>query len=149
MPTADSGRIIIGEKRSQEIEIASIEFLLTIHTGSWWLIVIVLVTTYCGNLVAFLTFPKIDMQVKTVGELVNAKGTLSWGMREGTYLQEYIKTINEGKYKIRENIFCFTPFGLGINNYFGVVRDGEGGGWLVKIICPVEPKFMKSLTQDP
>lgn len=61
---------------------------------------IVLVTTYCGNLVAFLTFPKIDTQVKTVAELVHARGNIQWGMRAGTYLEEFIKNTDVEKYKI-------------------------------------------------
>lgn len=32
------------------------------------------------------------MQVKTIGELVNSK-TLTWGMRSGTYLEEYIRDV--------------------------------------------------------
>lgn len=47
-------------------------------------------TTYCGNLVAFLTFPRVDVNVKTVGQLVS-QSSLSWGMRSGTYLEEYIR----------------------------------------------------------
>ncbi|KAL7015643.1 hypothetical protein ACKWTF_016567 [Chironomus riparius] len=53
-------------------------------------LIIVLVTTYCGNLVAFLTFPRVDINVKTVGQLVS-QNSLSWGMRSGTYLEEYIR----------------------------------------------------------
>lgn len=59
----------------------------------------VLVTTYCGNLVAFLTFPKIDIQVKTVAELVHAQGSIKWGMRSGTYLEDYIKDTDIKKYQ--------------------------------------------------
>lgn len=60
----------------------------------------VLVTTYCGNLVAFLTFPKIDVQVKTISELVKARGNMDWSMRSGTYLEEYIKETDIEKYQI-------------------------------------------------
>lgn len=61
---------------------------------------IVLVTTYCGNLVAFLTFPKIDYQVKTVQELVNERGSMQWGMRGGTYLEDFIKDTDSEKYQL-------------------------------------------------
>lgn len=56
-------------------------------------------TTYCGNLVAFLTFPKIDIQIKTVANLVASSGTVTWGMRSGTYLEDYIKETDSVKYQ--------------------------------------------------
>lgn len=71
------------------------------------MIVIVLVTTYCGNLVAFLTFPKIDSQVKTVAELVEARGKIQWGMRGGTYLEDFIKNTEVEKYKILHEAAIF------------------------------------------
>lgn len=39
------------------------------------------------------------MQVKTVAELVDSRGSIKWGMRGGTYLEEYIKTTDMEKYK--------------------------------------------------
>lgn len=69
LPRSDSARIIV---------------------GTWWLVVLVVVTTYCGNLVAFLTFPKIDTPISTVGQLLNSEG-VTWGLRSDTYLQQYLK----------------------------------------------------------
>lgn len=59
----------------------------------------VLVTTYCGNLVAFLTFPKIDTQIKTIADLIDSQGSVKWGMRAGTYLEDYLKTTDVEKYR--------------------------------------------------
>ncbi|KAL1460988.1 hypothetical protein WDU94_012921 [Cyamophila willieti] len=61
LPEADSGRLMI---------------------GTWWLFVLVIVTTYCGNLVAFLTFPMIDTPVTNVNELLENQWRLSWGISE-------------------------------------------------------------------
>lgn len=59
--------------------------------GTWWLVVLVVVTTYCGNLVAFLTFPKIDIPISTINDLIEHRETVSWGLIKGTYLEEYLK----------------------------------------------------------
>lgn len=72
LPEADSGRIII---------------------GTWWLVVLVLVTTYCGNLVAFLTFPKIDIPVTTLNELINNKKGITWGIKSGSFFEDFIKVL--------------------------------------------------------
>lgn len=39
------------------------------------------------------------MQVKTVAELVHARGSMKWGMRGGTYLEEFIKDTDVEKYR--------------------------------------------------
>lgn len=59
LPTADSGRLLV---------------------GTWWLVVLVIVTTYCGNLVAFLTFPKMDKVVSNIHELLDHQDSLTWGI---------------------------------------------------------------------
>lgn len=70
LPKSDSGRIII---------------------GTWWLVVLVVVTTYCGNLVAFLTFPKMESPVNTVSQLVSSKQAYSWSIRSNTFLETFLK----------------------------------------------------------
>lgn len=77
LPKSDSGRIIV---------------------GTWWLVVLVIVTTYCGNLVAFLTFPKMEMSLNTVQQLITNKKGYTWSIRANTYFESYLKVgWNESK----------------------------------------------------
>nr|QBB73018.1 ionotropic receptor [Protaetia brevitarsis] len=78
LPYADSARLLI---------------------GSWWLVVLVISTTYCGNLVAFLTFPNNDKPVTTIDELLNQRDTVTWSIAPSTYYEYEIKISNEPKYQ--------------------------------------------------
>lgn len=68
--------------------------------GVWWLIVMVVVATYSGSLVAFLTFPNTDTAILTVEELIENKDRITWGFPNGSYLKEYLKSSEEKKYHI-------------------------------------------------
>lgn len=85
MPKSDSGRIIV---------------------GTWWLVVLVVVTTYCGNLVAFLTFPKMEIPVNTVRQLVSSSFT--WSMRSNTFLEAFLKVKKISEFYSRNNLKKFT-----------------------------------------
>lgn len=76
LPYADSARLIV---------------------GAWWLVVLVVATTYCGNLVAFLTFPKIDIPITTIDELLAHKDTVTWSLVRGSYLDKQLQ-VNKSKF---------------------------------------------------
>lgn len=44
-----------------------------------------------GNLVAFLTFPKIDNPISNIHQLLNSGHDVSWSIRSKTYFENYIK----------------------------------------------------------
>lgn len=68
--------------------------------GVWWLTMMVVVATYSGSLVAFLTFPNMDVAILTVEDLIAHKGKVTWGFPNGSYLEEYLKNAEEEKYHI-------------------------------------------------
>ncbi|XP_054283701.1 uncharacterized protein LOC129000742 [Macrosteles quadrilineatus] len=74
LPLADSGRLII---------------------GTWWIVVLVVVTTYCGNLVAFLTFPKMDKLITNVHDLLLRKDFLTWGIPDLSYIKSQLMTAED------------------------------------------------------
>ncbi len=85
LPEADSGRVLI---------------------CFWWLFVIVSVTTYSGNLVAFLTFPRIELALKSVEDMLSKRDEgLTWGLVKDSAIQTYLKGAEEAKY---EELLAYT-----------------------------------------
>ncbi|CAH2047486.1 unnamed protein product, partial [Iphiclides podalirius] len=77
LPRADSGRLVV---------------------GTWWIVVLVVVTTYSGNLVAFLTFPKQELPVTTIADLLENKDVYTWSINKGSYLEMELKNSDVPKY---------------------------------------------------
>lgn len=80
LPEADSGRILV---------------------GAWWLVVLVIVTSYGGNLVAFLTFPKYEDAVTSIEDLLEHRNTLSWGILKDTATEQHLKV----NYSCRQELY--------------------------------------------
>ncbi|KAL3861017.1 hypothetical protein ACJMK2_007110 [Sinanodonta woodiana] len=57
----------------------------------WGLFSIVVVGTYCGNLIAFLTVPIDKPPFNTLKELIELKGEWKWGTQGGTYYEFYFQ----------------------------------------------------------
>ncbi|XP_076295813.1 ionotropic receptor 93a [Lasioglossum baleicum] len=68
--------------------------------GVWWLIVMVIVATYSGSLVAFLTFPRMDASILTVEDLIGRRDRMTWGFLNGSFLEVYLQNAEETKYHI-------------------------------------------------
>ncbi|XP_011501036.1 PREDICTED: glutamate receptor ionotropic, delta-1, partial [Ceratosolen solmsi marchali] len=69
LPKADSARLII---------------------GTWWLVVMVVVATYSGNLIAFLTFPRMDAPIDSVDDLLARSEEFTWAFPNGSSIELYL-----------------------------------------------------------
>ena len=50
------------------------------------------VTTYSGNLVAFLTFPQLEFPINTVERLLErGEEGVSWGLLAGSVIESYLR----------------------------------------------------------
>ncbi|KAL4222939.1 hypothetical protein ACF0H5_018980 [Mactra antiquata] len=101
----------------------------------WWLFCIVIVGTYCGNLIAFLTVTKDKPPFETLNEMVEMKGTYKWGLQAGTNWEHVFKTSNRTEYrKVGDAIIEFNKtdpsvMATDVREQLAKVREGNYG-WI-------------------
>ncbi|THK33261.1 ionotropic receptor 93a [Diachasma alloeum] len=63
--------------------------------GTWWLVVMVVVATYSGSLVAFLTFPKMEAPIKNVDDVIERRGEITWSLPQDSFIEDFLTVSNE------------------------------------------------------
>ncbi|XP_017477570.1 PREDICTED: uncharacterized protein LOC108367467 [Rhagoletis zephyria] len=122
LPKADSGRLVI---------------------GVWWIVVIVLVTTYSGNLVAFLTFPQFQPGIDYFFQIFASRDIQQFGLRNGSYFEKY-STIST-----RDNFRDFVQRAIIYNNLqgedIGAVQQGKrvNVDWRINLQLIIQRQFEK------
>ncbi|XP_052784781.1 ionotropic receptor 93a-like [Mya arenaria] len=65
----------------------------------WWLFCIVIVATYCGNLIAFLAVSKEPLPFNTLEEMAKFKDEYKWGIQAGTNWEVVFKTSKRKEFR--------------------------------------------------
>ncbi|CAB3226816.1 unnamed protein product [Arctia plantaginis] len=117
---ANSVWLIIGSVMQQGSEIAPIALAPRLITSVWWFFTMVMVASYVGTLVAFLTVEKNVLPFNTVEELYNHKSIAYGPKEEGSTRQFFQSATNEIYKKMYEKMIAHGW--LAGNNDIGVER---------------------------
>ncbi|XP_025018417.1 ionotropic receptor 93a-like [Tetranychus urticae] len=105
LPQAISGRVLI---------------------ATWWLFVIVTVTTYSGNLVALLTFPKIIQPIQNAEDLANTWGVSAGAAASGA-LHEMIQILEYSELSLLRDKMSYYDFEKDKYKIFDEISSGSLG----------------------
>ncbi|XP_014095980.3 ionotropic receptor 93a isoform X1 [Bactrocera oleae] len=123
LPKADSGRLVI---------------------GVWWIVVIVLVTTYSGNLVAFLTFPQFQPGIDYFFQIFSSSSGQQFGLRNGSYFEKYATQITT-RDDFRDYVQRATIYNNIQGEDIGAVQDGKriNVDWRINLQLIIQKQFEK------
>ena len=62
-----------------------------IVTCAYWMFIVVVVTTYSGSLVSYMTVPELDNPLNDISTLTQKGAGRTWGAQKGTALIDYLK----------------------------------------------------------
>lgn len=79
LPKSDSARLIV---------------------GTWWVVVMIIVATYSGSLIAFLTFPRVDSTIDSIDDLLARSTEFEWSFPNGSALEGYLSAAAKENEKV-------------------------------------------------
>ena len=93
--------------------------------SAWWLFCIIVVGTYCGNLIAFLTVTKDKPPFSNLQEMIDRKGEYTWGVVGGTVWETIFVHVSKFRSELISNLdLANYDFGyLCIHRYYLLVAS--------------------------
>ena len=116
------------------------------------LFVVVVVTCYCGNFVAFLTFPQIEFPVNDLEKLVEKQDKYQWGILGDSVIEKYLEDSKEEIYQeILDKSYRHTADEIDpMGELYGMIKDENHVyiEWLSKLDMMAYEQYAMTKTCD-